>query len=131
MTIPNRFEMRLAELKGRFARSLPGRVEEIAETLRRRQDYDDGQETLDRQFHNLAGTAGSFGFLSIAAVAADGFDECAEAGSGPISGEARYLWSIVEDLAYAASGEHFNAPDPTDEWLARNDGADRTVTSME
>lgn len=101
----NRFETRLVDLKSRFARSLPGRVEEIAEALRQRQDYDDGKGTLDRQFHNLAGTAGTFGFLSIAAVATDGFDECAEIGTGRFSGETRYLWSILEELAHAASGD--------------------------
>ena len=110
MTTVNRFETRLADIKGRFARSLPERVEQIAETLRQRQDYDDGKDTLDRQFHNLAGTAGTFGFHSIAAVATDGFDECAEVGAGRISGEARYLWSIVEELAYAASGDLSKPP---------------------
>ena len=99
-----RFEARLFDLKNRFVQSLPGRVAEIAETLRHRQGDDDAAGTLDRQFHNLAGTAGTFGFHSIAAAATDGFDECVEIGSGRIHGEARYLWSILDELAYAASG---------------------------
>lgn len=110
MTTTSRFETRLHDLKDRFAQSLPRRVAEIAETLRQRQIDGEAEGTLDRQFHNLAGTAGTFGFHSIAATATEGYDECSELGGGRILGEARYLWSIMDELAHAASGEMINAP---------------------
>ena len=105
-----RFESRLLALKNSFALSLPGRVAEIAATLRRRQDGSEGGGKLPRQFHNLAGTAGTYGFYSIAAVATDGFDECVELGSGRL-GETRYLWSILEELENAASSDFIQRED--------------------
>ena len=94
-----RMNPRVLELRNRFVRSLPDRVAAIMENLRMRQESSELGVVLDRQFHNLAGTAGTFGFFAIAAAAADGFDECAGLDGGKIEGDARYLWSIVEELA--------------------------------
>jgi HPt (histidine-containing phosphotransfer) domain-containing protein len=94
-----RLSTRVLELRNRFIRSLPDRIAAIMENLRERQGSSERGETLDRQFHNLAGTAGTFGFFAIAAAAADGFDECVGLDGGRIEGDARYLWSIVEELA--------------------------------
>jgi HPt (histidine-containing phosphotransfer) domain-containing protein len=91
-------EMRMLDLRNRFVGSLPARVADIAETLRKRQSSAEAEDTLDRQFHNLAGTAGTFGLFAIAEVASDGFDACADLNGALIEGEARYLWSIVEEL---------------------------------
>lgn len=95
-------EARLLDLRKRFIRSLPGRVAAIVTALQQRQDIAELQGTLDRQFHNLAGTAGTYGFFAIAAAAVDGFDECARLNGARIEGDARYLWSIVEELANEA-----------------------------
>lgn len=100
--INNRLDTRLLDLRKRFIRSLPDRVAAIVETLRQRQDGAEREGTLDRQFHNLSGTAGTFGFFAIAAAALDGFDECAGLNGARIEGDARYLWSIVEELANEA-----------------------------
>lgn len=100
--INNRLDTRLLDLRRRFIRSLPDRVAAIVETLRQRQGDGERNGTLDRQFHNLAGTAGTFGFFAIAAAALDGFDECAGLNGAKIEGDARYLWSIVEELANEA-----------------------------
>lgn len=100
--ISERFDTRLAELRKRFVRSLPDRVATIVETLRQRQDSAEREGTLDRLFHNLAGTAGTFGFFGIAAAALDGFDECVGLDGARIEGDARYFWSIVEELANEA-----------------------------
>jgi HPt (histidine-containing phosphotransfer) domain-containing protein len=97
-----RIDARLLELRKRFVRNLPERIAAIVETLRQRQDGLEHDGTLDRQFHNLAGTAGTFGFFAIAAAALDGFDECAGLKGAKIDGEARYLWAIVEELANEA-----------------------------
>jgi len=92
------FESRIAELRKKYVLSLPARVAAIAEALRGRQKCDEASGSLDRQFHNLAGTAGTFGFFAIAATAVDGFDACSGLGGARIEGDARYLWSIVEEL---------------------------------
>ena len=96
-------ETRLLDLRNGFVRSLPDRIAGIAASLRRRLDGgDDSAETLGRQFHNLAGTAGTYGLLALAASAREGFDECSSLEGEPVSTHARYLWSIVEELGYAA-----------------------------
>jgi hypothetical protein len=97
-------ETRLLDLRNGYIRSLPERIAAIAESLRRRLDGgSDTAETLDRQFHNLAGTAGTYGLLAVAASAREGFDECSSLEGDAISSHARYLWSIVEELGYAAA----------------------------
>jgi len=100
--IPDQLHTRLLELRKRFVRSLPDRVSAIVETLRQRQDIAEREGTLERQFHSLAGIAGTYGLFAIAAAANDGFDECANLDGAQIEGAARYLWSIVEELANEA-----------------------------
>lgn len=92
------FELRVAELRDRYVLSLPALVAAIAEGLRSRQHSASPSGALDRQFHSLAGTAGTFGLFAIAATATDGFEECASLDGARIEGAARYLWSIVEEL---------------------------------
>ena len=98
------FETRLLDLRNAFVRSLPDRIAAIAETLRRRLDGEnESAHTLERQFHNLAGTAGTYGLLAIAASAQEGLDECSRLDGDRIGTHARSLWSVVEDLTHAAS----------------------------
>ena len=98
------FETRLLDLRNVFIRRLPDRVAAIAETLRRRLDGEnEGANTLERQFHNLAGTAGTYGLLAIAASAQEGLDECSRLDGERIGTHARALWSVVEELTRAAS----------------------------
>lgn len=120
------FETRLLEMKNRFVRGLPDRVEAIAEGLRQRQaGRSEFEETLERQFHNLAGTAGTYGFLEIAAVASDGFDGCAHL-NRRIEGDARYLWSVVEELEDQAA--HLTCPNAGDAAIVQS--MDSQVTTM-
>lgn len=100
--IDQRLNPRVIELRNRFVRSLPDRIAAIMENLVQRQGSSETAATLDRQFHNLAGTAGTFGFFAIAAAATDGFDACEVLGGARIEGDACYLWSIVEELAHQA-----------------------------
>ena len=110
-----KFETRLANLKNQYLGNLPARVASISAALRQRQE---GIEQIDgdlhRQFHNMAGTAGTYGLFTIAAAATDGMDECANLGMAPIEGAARYLWSLIEELENAVRvesiGQTINSP---------------------
>lgn len=108
------FAARLEELRQRFARSIPGRVAEIVQSLSRRlAGAADEGDALERQFHSLAGTAGTYGFYAVAAAATDGFDECVARGGECGGNEGRYLWSIIEELAdQAGLGEAEAAGEP-------------------
>jgi diguanylate cyclase (GGDEF)-like protein len=66
-------EEKLAALRQRFALSLPGRLDAIETAL-----AGDASE-LERQFHTLAGTAGTFGFSVISALARLGEENHTEA----------------------------------------------------
>jgi HPt (histidine-containing phosphotransfer) domain-containing protein len=96
-------ERRLHDLRERFVGSLPERLATMAETLRQCQDgVPQTGGKLDRQFHTLAGTAGTYGLHSIAAAAVDGEDACGQLGGDSIEEfDARYLWSLIEELQYA------------------------------
>ena len=125
-----RLDTRFFELRKQFVQSLPGRVAAIVHSLRQRQeDSSEAEGTLDRQFHNLAGTAGTFGLLAIAAVAADGFDECAHLGGARIEDDARYLWSIVEELANEATGAVGYEPTPETVFRSMNELAPMEQTA--
>jgi HPt (histidine-containing phosphotransfer) domain-containing protein len=92
------FESRVAELRARYVHSLPALVAAIRDALRGRPQAGPSPGSLDRQFHSLAGTAGTFGLHAIAATALDGFDECSSFDETHVDGGSRYLWSIVEEL---------------------------------
>jgi diguanylate cyclase (GGDEF)-like protein len=65
-------EQKLAALRDRFAQSLPKRIEAIESAL----DGDPVQ--LERLLHSLAGTAGTYGFAEISALARVGEESCAD-----------------------------------------------------
>ncbi|MDP9194096.1 MAG: Hpt domain-containing protein [Acidobacteriota bacterium] len=73
----NALENRIRELRQRYAQTLPERLASIARTLIQAGEAMQAGETnipraeLLRQFHTLAGTAGTFGFEDIATLAAD------------------------------------------------------------
>jgi HPt (histidine-containing phosphotransfer) domain-containing protein len=100
-------ESRMLDLRTRFVGNLPAKIAVIAESLRERQTAAEPEGKLERQFHNLAGTASTYGLFAIAEAASDGFDACENLDGARIEGDARYLWSIVEELAHEASGRYF------------------------
>ena len=104
-----RFQARLLELRNRYVQCLPDRVAAIVQTLRECQELGTASGVLDRQFHNLAGTAGTYGLFAIAATAMEGFDECVDLNGARIEGDARYLWSVVEELANEVCRSAHNA----------------------
>lgn len=101
---PTAFENRLFQMRQKFVQTLPGRVAILADTLRECQQGVDGSfEALDRQFHALAGTAGTFGLSAIAVTAADGEEECGALDASAVeASDGRYLWSLIEELEHAA-----------------------------
>jgi len=67
MTAANRLEQAIAALKDRFLLGLPARLDVIDTAFEA-----EAMADVKRGFHSLAGTAGTYGLLAIAAVAAEG-----------------------------------------------------------
>lgn len=71
MTLINQQELladKLAKLSNSFAQNLPGRLQELADAMHQCQIEQPDRsklETLHRQLHTLAGSAGTFGFVAL------------------------------------------------------------------
>ena len=63
-------EQKLATLRDRFAQSLPQRFDAIEQAL------DGDPAKLERLLHSLAGTAGTYGFAELSALARAGEEGC-------------------------------------------------------
>lgn len=91
---------RLLHMKQRFVQTMPGRIAAITSTL---SGYEDGaadvRALLERQFHTLAGTAGTYDLDAVAAAAFEGEEACVELGkSQPDGGDFMYLAFLVDQL---------------------------------
>lgn len=75
-SVPTSFEAKLHSLRQRFRSLLPERVDELSRLLDVAALPD-----LVRRFHNLAGTAGTYGMEEIGALAAEGEEVCENAPS--------------------------------------------------
>src|ERR1700687_5768000 len=94
----------LIELKDRFVRKMPDRIEAIAATLTSCIDGgSDAMDYLERQFHTLAGTAGTYDLTAVAAAAFDGEEACADANRSPL--DIRYLSILVDQLRFALASD--------------------------
>jgi HPt (histidine-containing phosphotransfer) domain-containing protein len=106
---------RLLDLKQRFVQTMPDRIAAIASTLAGCSDG--GKEVtdrLERQFHTLAGTAGTYDLNAVAAAAFEGEEACAELGQSPLDRDSfRYLTLLVDQLRGAL------AADAPAQWTAR------------
>ena len=71
MTAANRLEQAIAGLRDRFLLGLPARLDVIDTALLAAATSD-----VERGFHSLAGTAGTYGLPAIAEVAAEGEYAC-------------------------------------------------------
>ncbi len=113
----------LFDLKQRFVQTMPNRIAAIASTLTGRIDGDSGvMGRLERQFHTLGGTAGTYGLNAVAATAFEGEEVCAELKDSSLDGDnATYLAFLVNQLFGAL------AADAPDQWTARTvlDAVDR------
>src|SRR3954454_25348198 len=72
MTNPRPIESKLLQLRERFAAALPGRIDDLAEAVARCEADPATLHHVERAFHTLAGTAGTYGMTTISALAAEG-----------------------------------------------------------
>lgn len=76
MTIARSAELKLLQLRERFAGALPNRIDELADAVKACESQPATLHDLERKFHSLAGTAGTYGLTEIADLAAAGEDAC-------------------------------------------------------
>jgi hypothetical protein len=94
---------KLLVLKNRYVLTLPDRIAAIASTLA---GWTDGgaetTEQLEMQFHTLAGTAGTYKLMTVAATASEGEEACIEVDHSPLDREDFiYLSFLVQRLQHA------------------------------
>jgi HPt (histidine-containing phosphotransfer) domain-containing protein len=73
--IASRLENAIGSLRERFLQGLPARLDAIYTALQ-----SPAARAVERGFHNLTGTAATYGLFGIAAVAAEGERICDQAG---------------------------------------------------
>lgn len=106
---------KLFDLKQRFVQTMPDRIAAIASTLAVCVDRDqEATERLERQFHTLAGTAGTYDLNAVAAAAFEGEEACRELNQSGFSAEdLTYMGFLVDQLRGAL------AVDAPGQWTAR------------
>jgi HPt (histidine-containing phosphotransfer) domain-containing protein len=107
MERPTTLNGRLLDMRERFVRRMPDRIAEIASTLSK---YGEGDEQvtalLERQFHTLAGTAGTYDLNTVAAAAFEGEQACVELGKSQGDGDdLTYLRFLVAQLSGALAAD--------------------------
>lgn len=100
MELSTELRGRLLDMKQRFVRSVPDRIAAITSALADfRNGGSEAPHRLERQFHTLAGTAGTFDLSAVAAVAFEGEEACLELHqSAPDGEDFTYLAFLVEQL---------------------------------
>lgn len=106
---------RLLDLKQRYVRKMPERIAVIASTLAACMDGGiEAKDRLEREFHTLGGTAGTYDLHSVAAAAFEGEEACAELDRSPLDSDTfTYLTFLVDQLRVAL------ALDASAEWSVR------------
>ncbi len=97
-------EERIRMLRKRFTDTLPDRLAEVRRAWMRlcaSPASPEVQHQLARQFHTLGGTAGSYGLMDVAGLAAEGELTCEDLGAHPDSDTFPYLATIVNDISRA------------------------------
>lgn len=106
---------RLLDMKQRFVRTVPDRIAAITSTLSGHGDGGAEVTTLlERQFHTLAGTAGTYDLDAVAAAAFEGEQACVELGKSQPEGEDfMYLAFLVDQLHGALAVDAARQPNNT------------------
>src|SRR5258708_23721262 len=92
---------KLLVLKERFLAGLPQRFNDLEAAMKRcTPEAEPGAvEEVERRFHTIAGTAGTYGLSEVAALAAEGEETCAmSAGSQDDASTLEYLRSLVDSM---------------------------------
>jgi chemotaxis protein histidine kinase CheA len=94
---------KLLVLKNRYVLTVPDRIADIASTLA---GWANGgaktTEQLAMQFHTLAGTAGTYKLMTVAATASEAEETCLEVDHSPLDREDFiYLSFLVKRLQHA------------------------------
>ncbi len=105
----------LFDLKQRFVQRVPDRIAAIASTLPGCNDGGrDAMDLLERQFHALAGTAGTYDHNAVSAAAFEGEEACADLDKSPLDSDSfKHLTFLVDQLRSALADD---APAP---WSVR------------
>ena len=90
-------ETRLLQLKERFMAASPQRIEALANAIARFEHDQATAPELSRQFHSLAGTAGTYGLVAVSALAREGEDICCLLDADAPG----YLRTLVETMRYS------------------------------
>lgn len=109
------FTGRLLDMKQRFVRTMPDRIAAITSTLSAYRNGDgEVMALLARQFHTLAGTAGTYDLDAVAAAACEGEQACVELeDSQPDRGDFLYLAFLVDQLHGALAVDAARQPKTT------------------
>ncbi|HJW92170.1 MAG TPA: response regulator [Thermoanaerobaculia bacterium] len=100
MTSPHPAEQKLLQLRERFAAALPQRIDDLDGAIRSCEAEPATLHDLERKFHSLAGTAGTYGMNDIAGLAAEGEDAC-EANAPQLFD---HLHGLVDSMRCTISG---------------------------
>lgn len=105
---------RLSDLRQRFVLTMPDRIAAISATVAECVNSGGAaMERLERQFHSLAGTAGTYDLEAVAAAALEGEEACAQLNQSALDEENfTYLTILVEQLHSAF------AADAPAQWIA-------------
>jgi diguanylate cyclase (GGDEF)-like protein len=112
MTNPRPVELKLLQLRERFTAGLPRRIDEIAGTLSNCEAHLAPLSDLERQFHSLAGTAGTYGLTAVADLAAAGEAACGTDTPDSASEMSDYFHSLIDSMRRAPTTNTSPAASP-------------------
>jgi HPt (histidine-containing phosphotransfer) domain-containing protein len=112
MTNPRPVELKLLQLRERFTAALPRRIDEIADTLANCEAQLAPLSDLERRFHSLAGTAGTYGLTDIADLAAEGESACGTDTPVCVSEMSDYFHSLIDSMRRITTTCRAPAPFP-------------------
>lgn len=105
---------RLSDLRQRFVLTMPDRIAAISATVAECMNAGgEAMERLERQFHSLAGTAGTYDLDAVAAAALEGEEACAQLSQSLLDEDNFTYLTILVDQLHSA----FAADTPA-QWIA-------------
>jgi diguanylate cyclase (GGDEF)-like protein len=97
-------ETKLTMLKDRFMARLPQRLQDISDAIIRCEADPSSFRDIERRFHSLAGTSGTYGLTAIAILAAEGESLCSTKSEDSCDPETlAYLGGLIESMRFSAA----------------------------